>query len=243
MCLTWILAPKKYRYTSVPGSPLDGDSQFVDMKKRKLLAMAGVGMIAAAAIAPFASAQVFNSNAVYKVMRSNGSAQVIVANRSPGERLTMIYPNATSARRVTANACGLIVLRDSASNAIANLVSVDGAPIDQAALPTQLLPRCVDGNLEEARATNFKTGAGEVVIVKTPNTVYEAVYAGGRDRNVTANACGFVAINGTSTIPWDDPANQTFEIGGTTYDLSTLPEASPEPLCRSGQLYTPAIWP
>ena len=205
--------------------------------------MAGLGMMAAAAIAPFASAQMFNSNSVYKVMRSNGTAQVIVANRTPGERLTMTYPGATSSRRVTANACGLIVLRDSASNALTSLVSVDGASIDQMALPVQLLPRCVNGTLEEARAANFKTGAGEVVIVKTPNTVYEAVYAGGRTRNVTANACGFVAINSTSTLPWDNPVNQAFEIGGTAYDLNTLPEANPEPLCRSGQLYTPAGWP
>ncbi len=213
------------------------------MKKRRFLAIAGIGLAAAVAVSPFASAQTYNGNTVYKFTRSNGSPQVIVANRSPGERLTMTYPNATSTRRVTSNECGMLVLRDSSANLLANLISVDGAAIDQAALPTQLLPRCVNGNLEEARAANFKTGAGEVVIVKTPNTVYQAVYAGGRSRNVTANACGFVAINGTSTIPWEDAANQTFEIDGMTYDISTLPEASPEPLCRSGQLYTPAAWP
>jgi hypothetical protein len=212
------------------------------MKRRKFLVMAGIGLVAAAAVAPFASAQMYSGNTVYKVMRSNGTPQVVVANRTPGERLTMTYPNATSARRVTANACGLVVLRDSASNALTSLVSVDGATIDQMALPTQLLPRCVNSNLEEARASNFKTGAGEVVVVKTPNTVYEAVYAGGRTRNVTANACGFVAINGTSTVPWEDTANQAFELGGTAYNVTTLPEASLEPLCRSGQLYTPASW-
>ncbi|MBD1877013.1 hypothetical protein H6F75_26360 [Nodosilinea sp. FACHB-131] len=173
-------------------------------------------------------------------MRSNGSAQVIVANRTPGERLTISYPGATSTRRVTANACGLVVLRDGASSSLADLVSVDGAPINQAALPTQLLPRCVNGNLEEPRAANFKTGAGEVVIVKTPNTVYEAAYGGGRDRNVTANACGFAAISESSAYPW--ASNPTIVIGGTTYTVATLPTANPEPLCRSGQLYTPASW-
>ena len=196
----------------------------------------------ASAIAFPAMAQTYSGNNVYKVTRSNGTPQVIVANRTPGERLTMTYPNATSARRVTANGCGLVVLRDSASNALSSLVSVDGATIDQAALPTQLLPRCVNGTLEEARAANFKTGANEVVIVKTPNTVYEAVYAGGRTRNITANACGFAPINGTSTLPWEDTANQSFELGGTVYDINTLPLASLEPLCRSGNLYTPFSW-
>lgn len=213
------------------------------MKKRKFLAIAGIGLVTAAALSPLAMAQTYSGNTVYKVMRSNGSAQVIVANRTPGERLTMTYPNATSSRRVTANACGLVVLRDSPSNALTDLVSVDSMALDQGTLPTQLLPRCVDGNLEEARASNFKTGAGEVVVVKTPNTVYEAVYSGGRTRNVTANACGFIAISGTSTIPWEDAANQSFEIGGTSYDINTLPQATPEPLCRNGQLYNPAGWP
>lgn len=70
--------------------------------------------------------------------------------------------------------------------------------INQGSLPTQLLPRCVDGNLEEARMDHFKTGAGEVVLVKTPNTVYEATYTGGRTASVTVNACGFAQINSTS---------------------------------------------
>jgi len=205
--------------------------------------MTGAGLALAGMTAPLALAQTYNGNAIYKVMRSNGSPQVIVANRSPGERITITYPGATSTRRVTANACGLIVLRDSSSSSLAALVSVDGAAIDQASLPTQLLPRCVNGNLEEPRTANFKTGAGEVVIVETPNTVYEAVFAGGRERSVTANACGFAAVSSTSAIAWEDPANQNFSIAGTSYTLAALPEASPEPLCRNGQLYTPAGWP
>ncbi|WOD37110.1 hypothetical protein RRF56_01220 (plasmid) [Nodosilinea sp. E11] len=202
-----------------------------------------MGLVTAAVISPLASAQMYNGNAVYKVMRSNGSPQLIVANRAPGENLTITYPGATSSRRVTANACGLIVLRDGASSSLADLVSVDSSPINQASLPTQLLPRCVDGNLEEARPANFKTGAGEVVVVKTPNTVYEAVYAGGRERRVTANACGFAAVNSTSALDWADAANQSFSIGGISYNMNTLPIANPEPLCRSGQLYNPAGWP
>jgi len=194
----------------------------------------------ASAIAFPAMAQTYNGNTVYKVMRSNGTPQVIVANRTPGERLSISYPGATITRRVTANACGLVVLRDGASSSLADLVSVDGAMINQAALPTQLLPRCVNGNLEEPRTSNFKTGAGEVVIVKTPNTVYEAAYGGGRERSVTANACGFAAINESSTYPW--ASNPTIMVGGTTYNVATLPTANPEPLCRSGQLYMPAGW-
>ncbi|QQE64171.1 hypothetical protein GFS31_08500 [Leptolyngbya sp. BL0902] len=211
------------------------------MKKRTFLAIGGIGLIAAGFVAPLALAQTFSGNAVYKVMRSNGTPQVIVANRTPGERLTVTYPGATSTRRVTANACGLVVLRDSTTSPLSSLQTVDGATINQATLPTQLLPRCVNGALEEARTANFKTGTGEVVIVKTPNTVYEAVYGGGRERSVTANACGFAAINESTTYPW--ASNPTIMIGGTTHTLATMPDAGSEPLCRSGQLYTPAAWP
>lgn len=211
------------------------------MKKRRFLTIGGVGLIATGLLTPLALAQTYNGNAVYKVTRSNGTTQVIVANRTPGERLTVNYPGATTARRVTANECGLVVLRDSSTNALANLQTVDGATIDQATLPTQLLPRCVDGVLEEARTVNFKTGTGDVVIVKTPNTIYEAIYGGGRDRSITANACGFAAINESTAYPW--AANPSIVIGGTTHTIATLPEATPEPLCRTGQLYLPATWP
>lgn len=211
------------------------------MKKRRFLTISGIGLVATGLLAPLALAQTYSGSDVYKVTRSNGTTQVIVANRSPGERLTVNYPGATTTRRVTANECGLVVLRDSSTNPLASLQSVDGAAIDQATLPTQLLPRCVNGALEEARAVDFKTGAGEVVIVKTPNTVYEAVYAGGRNRNVTANACGFIPINESTSYPW--ASNPTIVIGGTTHTVATLPDAGLEPLCRTGQLYTPAVWP
>lgn len=200
-------------------------------------------MALTAVLSPFALAQTFNGNDVYKAMRSNGTPQVIVANQSPGSKVEVTYPNATSTRRVTANACGLISLRDTSSKPLANLVSVDGENIDQAALPTQLLPRCIDGSLEEARTDHFKTGTGEVVLVKTPNTVYQAVYSGGRSRKVTVNACGYAAVNSTKTLPWDDAANKDFEISGTAYNIDTLPEADPAPICRSGQLYIPNAWP
>ena len=194
------------------------------------------------AIAFPAVAQTFNGNDVYKVMR-NGTPQVIVGNLTPGSRLTMTYPGATTIRRVTTNSCGLAVLRDSNANSLSNLVSINSNTINQTALPTQLLPRCVNGVLEEARTETFKTGTGEVVFVGTPNTVFEAIYAGGRDRNVAVNACGFAAINSTSALDWSETSNQTFTFNGNTYDINTLPTADPEPICRSGNLYEPASWP
>lgn len=202
------------------------------------LGLAGLGMALAASAA---SAQTYNGNTVYKTIRPDGSPQIIIANRTAGERLSVTFPGAESTYNVTANGCGLIVLRDSTTRQLADLVSVDGAAIDQASLPTQLLPRCVNGTLEEARSANFKTGAGEVVIVKSPNTVYKAVYAGGRDRSVTANACGFATIRSTSTL--DITAFPNFTIGSTSYNLTTLADAGVEPLCRSGALYIPSAWP
>lgn len=213
------------------------------MKRRKLIGLAGVALGMVAALAPAVLAQTYNGNSVYRVTRATGEPQLVVANRTPGARLEIIFPNARSTARVTANACGLVVLRDSATRPIGTLVSVDGAAINQSTLPTQLLPRCVNGALEEARNTNFVTGAGEVVIVKSPNTVYEAVFAGGRNRSVTVNACGFAVINSSSAMQWNDMANRAFSISGTSYNFDALPSTLYEPLCRSGQLYIPNVWP
>ncbi len=209
---------------------------------KKPLLMGSILGVAAAIFTPLVQAQTYNGNQIYKITRSNGTPAVIVANQTAGNRITVAFPNATSTRRVTANECGLITLRNTSSRPIANLVSVDGEAINQATLPQQLLPRCVNGNLEESRTAHFKTGAGEVVLVKTPNTVYQAVYSGGRNRNVTVNACGYGQITTTSTYDLTATEFQAFEIGGTAYDLNTLPEASPAPLCRSGNLYTPDDW-
>jgi hypothetical protein len=206
--------------------------------KKPLISLALVGLVSTISFP--ALGQMFDGSSVYKVMRPDGTPQVIVGNLTPGGRFTLTYPGATSTRRVTTNPCGLAVLRDSSASSLSDLVSVNGANIDQAALPTQLMPRCVNGVLEEARPTTFKTGTGEVVFVATPNTVYEALYAGGRDRNVTANACGYAAINSTAALSWGDSNNQAFQIGGTAYNINTLPTASLEPLCRSGHLYMPA---
>lgn len=209
-----------------------------------LLALAGaVGLLGTAIPTPAQLiAQTYNGNDIYKITRSNGSPAVIVANQTPGDRISVTYPNATQSRRVTANGCGLLVLRSTSTRSLDNLVSVDGSQIDQATLPQQLLPRCVDGNLEEARTSDFRTGAGEVVLVKTPNTVYQAVYAGGRTRRVTVNACGFAQVTSTSTYDMTTTEYSDFEISSTDYSLGTLPEAAPAPLCRSGNLYTPAGW-
>lgn len=211
------------------------------MKRYRLLA--GLGAIGLLVSSIPAIAQTYNGSDIYKITRSNGSPAVIVANKNPGDRVDVIYPNATQSRRVTADACGLVVLRDTSTRPLTNLQSVDGTAIDQTTLPTQLLPRCVDGNLEEARAANFKTGAGEVVLVKTPNTVYDAVYTGGRTRRVTVNACGYAQVTSTNTYDMTTGEYDNFEIDGTAYDLATLPEANPAPLCRTGTLYTPEEWP
>lgn len=143
------------------------------MKRTQLFA--GLGLLSLLVSTLPAMAQTYNGNTIYKITRTNGSPAVVVANKTPGDRVEVTYPNATQSRRVTANSCGLIVLRNTSTRPLTNLVSVYGAAVDQAALPQQLLPRCVDGSLEEARTQDFKTGAGEVVLVKTPNTVYQAV--------------------------------------------------------------------
>lgn len=207
------------------------------MSFRKIAALTGLALSILPAFASGASAQMYNGNSVFKVER-NGQPIVYIGEQTPNADVPVTFVGADRTRRVSANGCGLITLRNSDTAPLSGLKSVDGNVINIATLPTRLIPRCVDGVLEEARTADFKTGTGDLVIVKTPNTSYEAIYTADVIRNLRVNACGFATLRGSTASPLLDTTQ--VKIGtGTTTAISTIPTTMNEPLCRSGVLFTP----
>lgn len=197
---------------------------------RRVLTLLGLGAIAATAFAPTASADVFKDSA----------GAVYITGRTPTSRLQVTYNDVPRTRSVSANGCGLLVVRPSTSLPIPATIRVNGADITVASLTAETLPRCTGSTLEVPRTTNFKTADGSVVVVGlTANTAYSVGYNGvGSVRNATANACGFSKLSANSRYP----ATGTIVIAGTNYNLATVATQAP-PLCRSGILYTPAATP
>ena len=186
-----------------------------------------------------ASAQTFSGSPVFKSINPTTSQPtVFVGGQLPNAEISVTFLGADRTRRVTANGCGLITLKDSTSSPIAGLKSVDGMTINQATLPVRLIPKCVNGVLEEPRTADFKTGTGDVVIVKTPNTSYSTIYMADTIKKVRANACGFAYLRGTTASPLMD--STSIQIGASApTTISAIMTAPSEPLCRNGILYTP----
>ncbi|MCY7274446.1 MAG: hypothetical protein LH702_12085, partial [Phormidesmis sp. CAN_BIN44] len=173
----------------------------------------------------------------------SGLNVVYVGEQAPSAEVPITFPGSDRTRRVSANACGLITLKDTTSAPLAGLKSLDGVNINQATLPVRLIPRCVNGILEEARTADFKTGYGDVVIVKAPNTSYPAIYTADVIRKVRANACGFASVRGSIAAP--SMGTTQIKIGaGTATTVSSIATAPSEPVCRNSVLYTPeeAAW-
>jgi hypothetical protein len=212
-------------------------SWFKFMNIKNIAALTGLALSILPAFVSGASAQTYNGNSIFKVER-NGQFTVYIGEQTPNADVPVTLIGADRTRRVAANGCGLITLRDSDTAPLSGLKSVDGSTINIATLPTRLIPRCVDGVLEEPRTADFKTGAGDVVIVKTPNTSYEAIFTADATRNVRANACGFATFRGSTTAPLLNTTLVKIGTGANT-TIGAITTTMNEPLCRSGVLFTP----
>jgi hypothetical protein len=207
------------------------------MKFKQFGAIALLAMSSLSALP--AAAQMYSGSNTFKTINPTTSQPVVfVGEQSPGGEVSVTFVGADRTRRVAANACGLITLKDTTSAPLAGLKSVDGMTVNQATLPVRLAPRCVNGVLEEARTADFKTGLGDVVLVKTPNTSYEAVYMADVVRKVRANACGFASVRGSTASPL--VGTTSIKIGAAfPATISEIVTAPSEPVCRNGVLYTP----
>lgn len=177
---------------------------------------------------------------VYKAMDSGNT--IVVFSATAGSRIAVSLGNSDKSTARLAGSCGEVRISTPASGDFTGL-KIDGTAIDAATLSTQTLPSCVSGSFSEARTTNFKTPTGQVVIVgKSPGAAVAVTLPSSSTRNVTANACGFGVLRGTSS----SPLPTSFMVGATSYTVASLPDAVTAPYCRTVDGtpfgYVPASW-
>lgn len=168
---------------------------------------------------------------------------IYLMNQTVGASIDLTYEGLTASRDIKANACGLGSLRGTEANPLPTTFTANGVSITVASLPTQLKPGCntTTGQLEEARTANFKTAAGEVVIVTTPNATVPITYDATKVRKAKANACGIAKWSVTQS--YTNLGTQIVSGGGmTSTQISALPAPGGFPICRTGNLFVPIAW-
>ncbi|MDB9372355.1 hypothetical protein [Nodularia sphaerocarpa] len=184
----------------------------------------------------------YNSATVYKGM--DGANQVVVFSGTPGGRVSVSLGSAPRLTARIVGSCGEVRISPPSSGDFTGL-EVDGVAVDASALPVQSLPSCVSGAFAEARTANFKTAAGQVVIVnKTPGSAASISLPAAVSRNVSIGACGFGVLRPTNS---SGPIPASFSVGATNYTLASLPDAVNIPICRTvagtPYGYVPDSWP
>lgn len=213
------------------------------MKTKQFAALAGLGI----AIAPSILMGLPASASISGFQIHKDSKGAVYFTGAPNSELTVTLDGLTQTRNVTANACGLVIIRPSTTRPIPASFLIGTNTVTQASLPTQLLPKCntTTGQLEEARTADFKTAEGAVVVVgQTPSASVQMSFAGGRARKVQVNACGFGKISNSTTSPF--AANASFTpAGGSAVTYGSLPQQHPY-ICKKTEtganvLYAPQI--
>jgi hypothetical protein len=200
-----------------------------------------LGAIASTVTVAFSSVSAMAAGIPSGLFR-DASNNVYLMGQSPTAAVELQYEGLTATRDLKANACGLASLRGTLTNPLPTAFTVSGVAVSVASLPTQLKPGCLTtGVLEEARTANFKTAAGEVVIVASPNATVSISYDANKIRKAKANACGFARWSTSQTYPNTGSQLVSFG-GGSAVQISTLPTPGSAPVCRTGTLYIPATW-
>lgn len=222
---------------------LNQETNWCDMKFQTSLKTAlicGLGILGTVSNLAPASAIPYKGDTVYKA--SDRGFPIVVFSASPGSRIRVNLGNASSTQARVAGSCGEVRLSVPASGSFAGL-KVDNVAVDATTLPTQTLPSCVSGAFAEPRTANFKTPAGQVVIVgKTPNSAVSIELPQPSVATVSVNGCGFGVLRPRTgqTLP------ATFSTDSTSYTMASLKDAAKPPLCRTtngaAAAYIPSNW-
>lgn len=199
-----------------------------DLRKFGKASVLSLGMLA---IASSAYAIPYGSNTVYRA-----GTDVIISATS-GSQVTVGLGSTLKTKAALAGACGEIKVNPGTSPP--TTITVGTKTLTLANLPTQLLPKCVNGQFAESRTADFKTPTGQIVAVGlTPNQSVTVGVPTSTARKVTINGCGFGTLKN---------ASGTFSINGQNYTVSSLPNAGAPPTCRTSNGvstgYVPAAWP
>ena len=191
---------------------------------------------------PFSLSIAFPANASIqgKIFKDPLGA-IYVYSQIPGTGVSSIsaFP---PARVVSANNCGLVVVRP-LKNKPDGRMRIEGVTVTPSKLPTQLIPRCLAGILEEPRPANFKAPDGRVVFVRNPNARYQLSWLDAANvRIIKANRCGYVKFPAGA---FDDrPVLPTLSGKVAVFKFATLPNA-PGLYCKNqtGQRWEPVPFP
>ncbi|MEA5553323.1 hypothetical protein VB713_20500 [Anabaena cylindrica UHCC 0172] len=195
-----------------------------------------LGAIASLGFIPQANAIPYSGNTVYKTI-IDGATTVFISGTPNGTTSVALGYIDRFSSRVAGN-CGEIRLTASTVGTTPT-IQVAGTTVTLSSLSTQLLPTCTGGSFSEARPDNFKTPAGDVVIVgQTANSAVLLNIPRDTTRTVRINSCGFGTLRNSSSfsIP------PTFSVDAIERVLADLPNAGNAPRCTSGVGYVPAAW-
>jgi hypothetical protein len=189
------------------------------------------------AIAPFlAQLPAFAQLAQYAPFKDT-EGNVYLAPGSANAEVAVTFGSVEKQKDVKADACGVVRLTPSSTIPLSSSFKVDGVTVDPTTLSTDLLPKCVNGTLEQARPNNFKTADGKIYIVgKTAGSYYKLAYNASVIRKVKSNACGIARMGSSASTPLT--AATVFTVNGTDYTYGNLPTAVPW-RCTGGVTYMP----
>jgi hypothetical protein len=163
------------------------------------------------------------------------SGGVFVYGLQPHQAIQAARDEMTT-KTIAANACGLLIIRDAVGE-----ILVEQTLIDPAQLLVQMLPACTDGRLAESRSSSFRTSNGIIALLKSPKRWYTVSYLNQRrQRNLKANACGFIRLSGSSL--GEKPLLPTLNGNIARFAIADLP-TSEKLLCQRGQLYKSEDFP
>jgi hypothetical protein len=167
---------------------------------------------------------------------------IYIYGLTSGESVLAVGPYAP-AKIVNSDACGLVRVTPLKSKPNGR-IKFEGATIDPATLPVQPAPRCLNGVLEETRATNFKTVLGLIVIkAAQPNQRYQMQWLDKPAlRSQKANKCGYVKFPAGAF--GDNPVLPTIDKKVATFKFTDLPQF-PGLYCRNStaQMWIPEGFP
>ena len=198
-----------------------------DLRKFGKASVLSLGTLA---IASSAYAIPYGTNTVYK------AGTDVIISAPAGSQVQVGLGSTVKSRAVLSGSCGEVKVNPGKTPP--ETITVGTKTITIANLPTQLLPKCVNGQFAEARTADFKTSTGQIVVVGlTPNQSVTVGVPTAAVRKVTINGCGFGTLKN---------ASGSITVNGQNYTVSSLPNAGAAPVCRTSNGistgYTPSSW-
>lgn len=151
---------------------------------RKAAAVLGLTLAIAPVLAQLPASAQLAQHSPFKDAESN----VYLAPGSANAEVAVTFGSVEKQKDVKADACGTVHLTPSSSIPLSTAFKVDGITVNPATLSSEILPKCLNGSLEQPRASNFKTADGKIHIVgKTAGSYYKLAYNTAVIRKVKSN--------------------------------------------------------